>query len=67
MQSSESLKKAIRLWIIIFIIALVLSGVTAFALETELAWLNFFKRRGAYNRQLYVGVIFFHKALERKN
>ena len=40
MQSSESLKKAIRLWIIIFIIALVLSGVTAFALETELAWLN---------------------------
>ena len=46
MQSSESLKKAIRTWIIIFIIALVLSGVTAFALETELAWLNsLFKNR----------------------
>lgn len=40
MQRSESLKKAIRIWIILFIIALILSGVTAFALETELAWLN---------------------------
>jgi hypothetical protein len=66
MQNSVSLKKAIRIWITIFIIALVLKGVTAFALETELTWLNFFKRRRAYNRQLYVEVIFFHKALERK-
>lgn len=40
MQNSESLKKVIRLWIGIFIIALLLSGITAFALETELAWLD---------------------------
>lgn len=40
MQNSESLKKTIRVWIALFIIALVLSGITAFALETELAWLN---------------------------
>lgn len=42
MQNSESLKKTIRVWIVIFIIALILSGITAFALETELAWLNNF-------------------------
>ena len=42
MQNSESLKKSIRRWIIFFMIALVLSGVTAFPLETELAWLNSF-------------------------
>ena len=31
--------KAIRIWISIFILGLVLSGVTAFAVETELNWL----------------------------
>ncbi len=32
-------RKLVRRWIIFFIIALVLSGLTAFALETELSWL----------------------------
>jgi hypothetical protein len=40
MQNSESLKRAIKIWIVIFIAAIALSGITAFALETELAWLN---------------------------
>jgi hypothetical protein len=40
MQNIESLRKTIRTWILIFIIALIISGVTAFALETELAWLS---------------------------
>lgn len=40
MQHIESLRKTIKTWILIFIIALILSGVTAFALETELAWLS---------------------------
>jgi hypothetical protein len=31
---------SIRLWIIIFIICIILSGVTAFPIETELAWLQ---------------------------
>jgi hypothetical protein len=31
-------KKQIRAWIIFFIIALALSGITAFAVETELSW-----------------------------
>ena len=33
------LERRIRRWLIFFIIALVLSGVTAFALETEMRWL----------------------------
>lgn len=40
MQNSDSLKRTIKFWIAIFMVALVLSGITAFALETELAWLN---------------------------
>jgi ABC-type Co2+ transport system permease subunit len=42
--------KKIRWWLKFFIIALVLSGVTAFALETEMCWLVNgwpFARRGA--------------------
>jgi hypothetical protein len=33
------LKRSIRGWIVFFIVALILSGCTAFALETELRWL----------------------------
>ncbi len=40
MQSAESLRRSIKIWIVIFIISLIVSGVTAFALETELEWLN---------------------------
>jgi hypothetical protein len=36
---AERSLKRIRRWIVIFMIALVLSGVTAFALETEMSWL----------------------------
>ncbi len=32
-------QRIIRRWLIIFIVSLVLSGLTAFALETELTWL----------------------------
>src|SRR5580658_10951633 len=32
-------ERSVRRWIIFFIIALALSGLTAFALETELGWL----------------------------
>ncbi|HEX4322414.1 MAG TPA: hypothetical protein VHZ52_15990 [Acidobacteriaceae bacterium] len=38
MQPSEHLRR-IRFWLVIFIIGLVLSGVTAFPLQTELSWL----------------------------
>ncbi len=39
MNSENEIRKSIRNWVMLFIIALVLSGVTAFALETELGWL----------------------------
>ena len=41
-KSEIRLRNQIRNWIIFFIVALLLSGITAFALETELAWLNRF-------------------------
>src|SRR5260221_6702598 len=40
MQSAEILRRTIKIWIIIFILLLIVSGITAFALETELGWLN---------------------------
>ncbi|MBS1606665.1 MAG: hypothetical protein JST42_28675 [Bacteroidetes bacterium] len=39
MTSKKRLLRGIRCWIIFFIMALVLSGGTAFGLETELGWL----------------------------
>ncbi len=35
----QQLRKRIRIWVLIFIIGLVLSGVTAFPIETELAFM----------------------------
>ncbi len=37
-QHEQQLRKKVKTWIIIFIIGLVLSGVTAFPIETELAF-----------------------------
>jgi hypothetical protein len=42
MKSETQLRKSIRHWLLFFIVALIVSGATAFALETELAWLNHF-------------------------
>jgi hypothetical protein len=36
--STENIRKEIKAWIIFFIIALLLSGITAFPIETELGW-----------------------------
>lgn len=35
----QRLERSVRAWIVFFIIALIFSGITAFALETELGWL----------------------------
>ena len=40
MQSAALVRRQIKIWIWIFIVSLVLSGITAFVLETELAWLD---------------------------
>lgn len=39
MNRSLQIKKSIRRWIVFFMLALILSGITAFAIETELGWL----------------------------
>jgi hypothetical protein len=36
--STHQLTKTIRRWVIFFIVALLLSGITAFPIETELGW-----------------------------
>jgi hypothetical protein len=59
-------EKVIRRWIITFIICLVLSGLTAFALETELGWLV----RGwpmGKNGDLYAWVLKVYEALKDSN
>jgi len=38
-QSEIQLRKQIKRWIILFMVFLVLSGITAFPIETELKWL----------------------------
>lgn len=40
MKTTDALKTQIRRWIIFFMIGLLLSGLTAFPLETELKWLT---------------------------
>jgi len=42
MQTEKKIRKSIRNWVLFFMIALMLSGITAFALETELAWMDHF-------------------------
>lgn len=39
MQSENQLKREIRIWLTIFIVLLVISGITAFPIEMELKWL----------------------------
>ena len=39
MKTEPELRKRVKTWVIVFIIGLVLSGITAFPIETELAWL----------------------------
>ena len=40
MQSAGLIKQQIQAWLMFFISALIVSGITAFALETELSWLR---------------------------
>lgn len=42
LQTKPQLLHAIRLWLSVFVLALILSGLTAFPLEHETTWLAFF-------------------------
>lgn len=65
MQNSESLQKAIKRWIIVFMIFLALSGITAFPLETELAWLD--DIFNSYDNGLSQWIHKVHEALQKTN
>jgi hypothetical protein len=39
-ESASTLRRRIRGWLVFFIVALALSGITAYPLQTELAWLG---------------------------
>ena len=55
MKSEISLRKSIRNWTLFFIVMLIVSGVTGFALETELTWLNdyFSKSSNAFSMWIH--------------
>jgi len=55
MPRTEILLRRIRVLLLAFIVGLVLSGVTAFALETELRWLTGLLGAGASTRPADVG------------
>lgn len=38
-ETEKQLRKSIQRWIVVFIVFLILSGITAFPIETELEWL----------------------------
>ncbi|SDE19432.1 hypothetical protein SAMN05216464_104294 [Mucilaginibacter pineti] len=40
MQNEQKIRRRVKNWIIVFIVGLVLSGITAFPIETELAFLS---------------------------
>src|ERR1700733_3181656 len=40
MRPEDDIRKSIRSWVLFFITSLILSGITAFGLETELNWLD---------------------------
>jgi hypothetical protein len=65
-QSYQKQEKIIRCWIVFFIVSLVLSGLTAFALQTELNWLlqNWSLRNGG---ELYYWVRKVYEALRNTN
>lgn len=47
MEGREALRRRIRIWLVVFIVGLVLSGLTAFPLVTELRWADELLRSGA--------------------
>lgn len=40
MNGEEALRRRVRIWLVVFIVGLVLSGLTAFPLVTEIRWLD---------------------------
>ena len=66
MKTLEQQEKSIRRWVAFFIVALVSSGLTAFALETELNWLLTYWPLGR-GSDLYIWVWKVYSALTDTN
>jgi len=58
MNHERQLLQNIRRWILFFIIALALSGITAFPLETEMAWLLSMMPAGRYGFRRWVEKVY---------
>jgi hypothetical protein len=65
MKSENTIRKIIKRWVIFFMAALVVSGVTAFFLETELAWMEHMVQER--NVPLYFWIHKVHAALKITN
>jgi hypothetical protein len=60
-RNTTKLEKQIRAWILFMMLAIILSGVTAFPVETELAWLQPYRQRmpafvSDWLGQVYTGI-----------
>ncbi|MBA3971444.1 MAG: hypothetical protein H0X46_04760, partial [Bacteroidetes bacterium] len=58
MKTELQLRATIRRWIVVFIIFLILSGVTAFPIESELAFLVDHSSSWPQFMQLWIGKIY---------
>ncbi len=66
MKSENKIRIIIKGWVIFFMAALVFSGITAFFLETELAWIEHMMVQGR-NLPLYFWIHKVHAALQITN
>ncbi|MBL0342230.1 MAG: hypothetical protein IPP71_15765 [Bacteroidetes bacterium] len=65
MKTEQALRKSIRKWLIFFIVLLVLSGITAFPIETELSLLVGITENGPAN--LHEWVKYVYAAIKETN
>jgi hypothetical protein len=68
LQSPSQLLRSIRLWLSIFIVGLILSGVTAFPLEDETRWLaNFATAHMIFPERITLWIVRVHGALHENS
>jgi hypothetical protein len=65
MKSEFAIRKSIRSWVFIFVATLILSGITAFALETELNWLDHLFHNSKSSLYFWIHKVYF--ALKETN
>ncbi|RFZ91805.1 hypothetical protein D0C36_10145 [Mucilaginibacter conchicola] len=56
--TTTQLKKRIKIWLWVLVIGLALSGITAFPIETELAWFNNHSGLMSINAKAWFGTIY---------